>query len=152
MIFEADWQLLLKWHSAHGFLPKTEATHTLTPVQGGGHKGHSAINQATQQVVETEIVHLNQCPALEMFLDLRHCFDYMVEACHNMACHCHGAADDYLCLHTQTHCLMHYYVRHKYGVSQEYNTSGAHPWHGARQGAADTALCYIVLSDTPPAG
>jgi len=24
MIFEADWQLLLKWHSAYGFLPKSE--------------------------------------------------------------------------------------------------------------------------------
>jgi len=60
MIFEADWQLLLKWHSSYGFLPKSEATHTLTPAQGGGHKGHSAIDQATQQVIKTELIKLNQ--------------------------------------------------------------------------------------------
>jgi len=39
MIFEADWQLLLKWHSSYGFLPKAEQNHTLTPHQGGGRKG-----------------------------------------------------------------------------------------------------------------
>jgi len=148
MIFEADWQLILKWHSAKGFLPKTEARKTLTPVQGGGRKGRSAIDQATQQVIEHELVHLNQRPALDLFLDLRHCFDYMVEACHNMACRRHGAADDYLRLHAQTHRLMRYYVRHKYGVSLDYNTFDEHPWHGAGQGAADAALQYIVLSDS----
>jgi len=106
MIFKVDWQLLLKWHSAYGFLLKSEANNTLTPVQGGGRKGHSTINQVTQQVVETEIVHLNQRSAIDMFLDLRHCFDYMVKACHNMVCRCHGAADKYLWLHAQTHKLM----------------------------------------------
>jgi len=43
---------------------------------------------------------------------------------------------------------MRYIVRHKFGVSQEYNTFQQYPWHGTRQGAADAALRYIVLSDT----
>jgi len=106
MIFEADWQLLLKWHLAYGFLPKSESHQTLTPLQGGSHKGHSAIDRATQQVVETEIVTLNQQTVLDFFLDLRHCFDYMVEACHNLACWRHGADDAYLRLHAQTHRLL----------------------------------------------
>ncbi len=72
----------------------------------------------------------------------------MVEACHNLACRRHGAADDYLKLHTQTHRLMKYYVRHQYGISTEYNTFDSHPWHGAGQGAANAALRYIVLSDS----
>jgi len=72
----------------------------------------------------------------------------MVEACHNMACCRHGAADNYLRLHAQTHLLMKYYVRHKFGVSPEYNTFENHPWQGAGQGAADAALRYVVLSDT----
>ncbi len=148
MIFEADWQLLLKWHSSYGFLPKSELAHTLTPAQGGGRKGRSAIDQATQQVIETELIKLQQRPALHLFLDARWCFDLMVEACHNMACRRHGAADDYLKLHAQTHRLMKYYVRHKYGVSEDYNTFEQHPWHGTGQGAADAALHYIALSDT----
>jgi len=72
----------------------------------------------------------------------------MVEACHNLACSRHGADDAYLRLHTKTHQAMKYYVHHKFGVSSEYNTFSTHPWHGAGQGAADTAPRYIALSDT----
>jgi len=43
--------------------------------------------------------------------------------------------------------MMKYYMQHKYGVSKDYNTVEAHPWHGAGQGAANAALCYIVLSE-----
>jgi len=71
----------------------------------------------------------------------------MVEACHNLACHRHGADIAYLRLHAKTHQAMQYYVRHKFGVSSQYNTFVQHPWHGAGQGAADAALQYIVLSD-----
>jgi len=39
MLFEANQQLLLKWHSFYGFLPKSETAHTLTPAQGVGCKG-----------------------------------------------------------------------------------------------------------------
>ncbi len=86
MIFEADWQLLLKWHSSYSFLPHTEMAGTLTYVQGRGRKGRSTIDQAVQHVVENEIVHLWQTPSLDLYLDLKTCFDLMVEACHNLAC------------------------------------------------------------------
>ncbi len=122
--------------------------HTLTPVQGSGCKGHSTINQATQKIIEMELIKLNQRPAIDLFLDTHHCFDLMVEACHNMACHRRGATDNYLCLHAQMHHLMKHHVCHKYGVSKDYNTFNHHPWHGAGQGAADAALHYIILSDT----
>jgi len=148
MIFEANWQLLLKWHSLYGFLPKSELAQTLTLAQGGGHKGCSAIHQATQQIIKTELITLNQKPAINLFLDAHHCFDLMVEACHNMACCRHSAADDYLCLHAQMHWLMKYYVCHKYGLSPDFNTFDQHPWHGVGQGAVDAALCYIALSDS----
>jgi len=133
---------------SHGFLPKTETTGTLVHAQGGGHKGCSAIDQATQQTVETEIIHLNQELALDVYLDLQMCFDLMVEKCHNLACRHHGGEDAYLQLHAKTHQLMHYYICHKFGVLKEYNTYSQHPWHGAGQGAADATLHYIVLSDT----
>jgi len=120
----------------------------LTVEQGSGRKGCSAIDQATQQIVEMELVHLQQKPHINLYLDLRMCFNLMVKACHNLACRRHGAADDYLCLHAKTHQLMRYFVRHKFGVSTEYNTFAQHPWHGASQGAMDAALRYIVLSDT----
>jgi len=59
MLFEADWQLLLKWHFSYGFLPCTKDAGTLAIEQGGGQKGCSTIDQATQQIIETELVHFN---------------------------------------------------------------------------------------------
>jgi len=106
MIFKADWQLLLKWHLSYGFLPKTKEAGTLVYAQGGSHKGRSAIDQATQQIVETEITHLHQQTAIDLYLDLWQCFDMMVEACHNLACRRHGADDAYLRLHTKMHQAM----------------------------------------------
>jgi len=85
MIFEANWQLLLKYHSSYGFLPKTEEAGQLVHAQGGC-KGCSMIDQVMQQVVETKITHLNQQTMLDLYLDLCMCFDLMVEACHNLAC------------------------------------------------------------------
>jgi len=58
MIFEADWQLLLKWHSSYGFLPKTKQAGTLDYAQGSNCKGCSTINQATQHTLGMEIIHL----------------------------------------------------------------------------------------------
>jgi len=136
MVFEAEWQLLLKWHLAYGFLPKSKHHHTLTPLQGGRCKGQSTIDQATQQIVEMELIQFNQWPALDFFLNLQYCFNYMVEACCNLACRRHGVADDYLKLLAQTHHLM------------KYNTFKTHPWHGAGQGAADVVLQCIALSDS----
>jgi len=69
MLVEADWQLMLKWHSSYGFLPKAEHAKTLTLDQGGGQKGQSSINQALQQVAEMEINHLHQHPHIILFLD-----------------------------------------------------------------------------------
>jgi len=80
MLFEANWQLILKWHSSHGFLPKTEKAGTLVNEQGRGQKGRSAIDQATQQIIETEITHFNQVSTIDLYLDLQTCFDLMVKA------------------------------------------------------------------------
>jgi len=35
-LFEADYNLLLKWHSSKGFMTKAERNHTLQDNQGGG--------------------------------------------------------------------------------------------------------------------
>jgi len=43
---------------------------------------------------------------------------------------------------------MKYYVWHTFGILNDYNTFTHHPWHSAGQGAANAALCYIVLLDT----
>jgi len=131
------------------WLPATNRKNgTLTTAQGRGWKGHSAIDQAAQHIIKTEIVHFRQIMSINLYLNLNTCFDLMVEACHNLACRWHGADDAYLRLHAITHKSMRYHIRHKYGVSQEFNTFEQNLWHGTGQGAVDAALQYIVLSDT----
>jgi len=95
-----------------------------------------------------EIIHLNQTPSLDLYLDLHACFDLMVKACHNLACYQHRTDEAYHCLHACMHCLMQCDVRHKFGVSTKYNTFEQHPWHGTGTGVADAVLQYIVLFDT----
>jgi len=79
MIFEANWQLLLKWYLSYRFLPKTEEVGTLVYVQGGGRKGCSAIDQAAQQIIEPEVIHLCQTTAIDLYLHLHQCFNMMVK-------------------------------------------------------------------------
>jgi len=106
------------------------------------------IDQATQQIVKTELVKLNQQPAQDFFLDLHHCFDYIIETCHILACWQHGATDDYFCLNAQIHCMMRYYVQHCYSISNP-------PWHSAGQGIANAAsgillsLICSLMHNTP---
>jgi len=149
MIFEADWQLLLKWHSSYGFLPTTKFAGTLVDSQGGGWKGRSAINQVTQQILEAEAIHLNQRPALNIYLDLHACFDMIVEACHNLACWCHGANIEYLWLHAWTHQLMCYYVHHIWCVCWlQHLWPTPLAWHRSRCSQCGTPLhCTFWYND-----
>jgi len=87
-----------------------ELAGTWVTAQGGGRKGQSAIDQAMQHIIKTKIVHLQQNPSIDLYLDLHTCFDLIVEMCH------HGAEDAYLCLHAKTHQAMRYYICHKFGV------------------------------------
>jgi len=48
-IIEANYNLLLKWHSSLGFIARAETTDSLSECQSGGHVGQSAINLACQK-------------------------------------------------------------------------------------------------------
>jgi len=48
-IVEADYNLLLKWNSSLGFMRQAEDNHQLTDSEGGGRKGHSAIDLAVKR-------------------------------------------------------------------------------------------------------
>jgi len=73
----------------------------------------------------------------------------MIEACQTLSCQQHGADINYLKLHAQTIVLLCYYVKHTFGISEEYNThSEESPWYGTGQGAGDAAPCWVVLANS----
>jgi len=148
-IVEADYNLLLKWHSSLGFMARAEAEHSLSDCQSGGRAGRSAIDLACQKISLFEIYRMIRRIAIEISNDAANCFDRMVEICQNLSCRQHGADPQYLKLHAQMQQLLQYFVKHAYGVSDDYNQhSGEHPWYGAGQGTADAAPRWIVQADS----
>jgi len=148
-LFEADYNLLLKWHSSQGFMPKSETHHRILESQGGGRAGHSAIDLACKKVVTYDYLQVTRTDAVDASIDVARCFDNMVEACENLSCRQHGADPEYLRLHAATQQQFHYHVKHANGVSTEYNQhSDNDPWYGAGQGAGDACPRWIVQANS----
>jgi len=81
--------------------------------------------------------------------DATACFDCMIEAPNNLACLQHGADPKYIKLHAQTQQELCYYLKHKYGVSKDFNThSNAQPWHGMGQGASNACNRWVIGLDS----
>jgi len=146
-IIEANYNLLLKWFRAHGFLTKSEYADQLTDAQGGGHKGQSAIDLACKIVVTYDVCRITKEEATMVSNDLVECFDQMIENCHNLSCHQLGADLQYLKLHAQMQQQQRYYIKHAFRPSIKYYTfSEEHPWYGAGQGAGDALVCWLAQS------
>jgi len=81
--------------------------------------------------------------------DATACFDHMIEAQNNLACLQHGANPQYIKLHAQTQHKLRYHLKHKYGISEEYNThTDTQPWYGMGQGAGDACNQWVIGSDS----
>jgi len=98
-LFEADYNLLLKWHSSKGFLPKAENAGRIHDSQGGSRPGRSAIDLACKKISLYDYIRINQIPAINISKDVAKCFDRMIKACMNMSCCQQGADLSYLKLH-----------------------------------------------------
>jgi len=77
------------------------------------------------------------------------CFDQMIEAPNNLACLQHGADPKYIALHAQTQRKLQYHLKHKYGISPEYNSHTIEqPWYGMGQGAGDASNHWVIGTDS----
>jgi len=148
-LFEADYNLLLKWFSSLGFLPKSEKAGRLHDSQGGGRPGRSAIDLACKKLVLYDYIHITRSTAIDLSKDVAKCFDRMIEACTNLSCRQHGADPNYLKLHAAMQQQFKYFVKHAAGISQEYNQHNQQdPWYGAGQGAGDACLRWVVQANS----
>jgi len=139
-IVEANYNLLLKWFEPKGFIKRAEDHHQLTPYQGGGRCGQSAIDLACKKVAAYDYITVMHTPAANFKYNLKQCFDNMNEVCKNLSCMQHGVDLRYIWLHAQTQHQQRYHVKHAYSLSIEYNQhSDQHPWYGAGQGMGDAA-------------
>ena len=81
---------------------QAEDNHQLTDSQGGGRKGHSAIDLAVKKVIIYKYICINKETAINIELDAEACFNMMVKLCQNLACLSHGANPLYIQLHVKT--------------------------------------------------
>ncbi len=138
-LYEADYNLLLKWFSSQGFILTSENAQRINESQGGGRPGRSAIDLAITKVLSYEIAETLRLRVIVVDNDTTACFDRMLEAPNNLACLQHGADPRYIKLHAQTQKELKYYLKHKYGISAKYNShSDSHPWYGMGQGAGNS--------------
>jgi len=131
---EVDYNLLLKYFAAQGFLKHSKKHNRIKEAQCGGCQGKSVIDLACKKVITYNVIQTTKVEAMDLFMDLEGCFDQMIENCQNLSCRQHGADPDYLKLHAQTHRQLKYFVKHAFGKSDGYNSFEIHPWYGAGQG------------------
>jgi len=76
-LYEADYNLLLKWFSSKGFILWSERAHQITNNQGGGRAGRCAINQAITKVLSYKSADTMHLRLIIVDNDAAACFDRM---------------------------------------------------------------------------
>ncbi len=148
-LYKANYNLLLKWFSSKGFITCSKNAHRITDNQGGGQTGRCAIDLAITKVLSFELADTMRMRIIIVDNDATACIDCMLEAPNNLVCLQHGANPRYIQLHAQTQKELRYHLKHRYGVSKEYNThSTKHPWHGMGQGAGDASNHWVIGTDS----
>jgi len=148
-LYEANYNLLLKWFSSKGFILGSEKVHWITNHQGGGCAGQCTNDLAITKVLSFKIADTMHMHIIVIDNDATACFDCMIEAPSNLACLQHGTDPQYIKLHAQTQKELKYHLKHKYGISEEYNThSPENPWHGMGQGAGDASNHWVIGLDS----
>lgn len=147
-IFEADYNLLLKYFISkkathHAIYHKTTATE-----QSGGRPNCTAIDEAVRTVVTFETCRLQRISGGVIYNDAKACFDRVIENISNLTCLNAGAPIKVLDLHSQTIHSMQYIIKHKQGLSP---TANGHlkpdPFYGVGQGAGDAGARWGFISD-----
>jgi len=140
---------LLKWFSSQGFILSSEKAHRITESQGGGRPGQSAIDLALTKVLSYEVAKTLRLRIIIIDNDATACFDRMIEAPNNLACLQHGADPLYVKLHAQTQKELRYHLKHKYGISPDFNSHQAsNPWYGMGQGSGDGCNRWVIGTDS----
>jgi len=109
-LYEADYNLLLKWSSSQGFILTSKKANHISESQGGGQPGCSAIDLAITKVLSYEIAKTLRLCMIVVDNNATACFDCMLEAPNKLACLQHGADPKYIKLHAQTQRELKYYL------------------------------------------
>lgn len=147
-LYEADWNLILKYFIAHK-LYKTAATQgTISTEQSGGCPNRSAIDEATKTVLLYKTCRLQRRTSGIMYNDAKACFDRVIENISNLSCMREVLPIEIAKLHNQTFKNIKYHIKHKGGIDHKPNQhSQTDPFYGVGQGSGDAGARWGLVSD-----
>jgi hypothetical protein len=147
-IYEADWNLLLKFFVSYKLTHTACHEKSVSPEQAGGRLGRSANDMATKTVLTHEICRLQRLSGAIVYNDAKACFDRIIENVSNLTCLREGMAPEIALLHAQTLQTMRYYIQTQTGPSPKFNGHlQPDPFLGSGQGAGDSMALWGFLSD-----
>jgi hypothetical protein len=148
-LYEADWNLLLKYFIAYKLNITACREQTVAPEQAGGRPGKNACDTAAATVITNEIIMLQKLAGTILYHDAKACFDRIVENLSNTTLLSEGINPRLVRLHAQTLKNAKYHIKTKYGIATRPNGHmRPDAFHGTGQGAADSMPRWGFLSDT----
>lgn len=148
-LYEADWNLILKFFIAYKLNMVACREKTISTEQAGGRPGKNAADTATATVIMNEIILLQKLSGTLLYHDAKACFDRIIENISNASLLSEGINPKLVKLHANTLSKARYHIKTKYGVA---NTPNGHrcpdAFHGTGQGAADSMPRWGFLSDS----
>ena len=147
-IFEADYNLILKYFISKKTLRHAIHHNAVATEQAGGRPKRTAIDEAVRTVVTFETCQLQRKSGGVMYNDAAACFDRIIENVSNITCMNAGAPLNVLDLHAKTIESMQYIIKHKNGLSPKANGHlQPDPFYGVGQGAGDAGARWGFVSD-----
>jgi hypothetical protein len=147
-IYEADWNLILKFFIAHKLTNIACTENTVAPQQAGGRIGRSSSDMAAKTVITHEICRLQHLQGAVIYNDAKACFDRIIENISNLTCLREGLAPKIAQLHAQTLQNIRYYIKTQHGCLNKYNGHMLpDPFLGSGQGAGDSMARWGFVSD-----
>jgi hypothetical protein len=92
-IYEADWNLILKYFISYRLTHIATKEKTVTPEQAGGRPGRSSSDMATKTVLTHEASRLQRLSGAVIYNDAKACFDRIIENMSNLACMREGLSE-----------------------------------------------------------
>jgi hypothetical protein len=147
-LYEADWNLILKFFIAYQLNTIACQEKTVAIEQAGGRPGRTAEATAAATVLFNEIILLQRMIGAILYNDAKACFDRIVENISNLSLLAEGLHPAIAALHAQTLREAKYHIKTLYGIGECPNGHMApDPFYGTGQGAADSMPRWGILSD-----
>jgi hypothetical protein len=120
-IYEADWNLILKYFVAYKLHGRACREHTVQEEQTGGRPGKCAAYSATTAAITSDIVCLQKLTGATLYNDAAACFDRIIENISNATLMSEGLNQSIAKLHAQTLAKATYHIKTSHGVAEDTN-------------------------------